>query len=114
MKNRVRRNRRGIAIELALSMMVIVFGLCALMTTVVVYSRSQSRRANTRFETYAAVDALGEQFVNAQKEGKAFSYAGTEFVCDTSVSNTLTVSKDGKTLLTVVTDGSGNVKSWAH
>ena len=113
MKNRPFRNRRGIAIELALSMMVIVFGLCALMTTVVVYSRNQSRRANTRFETYAAVDALGEQFVNAQKKNETFSYTGTEFVCDTS-SNTLTVSKDGKTLLTVVTDGSGNVESWEH
>lgn len=113
MKNRVRRNRRGIAIELALSMMVIVFGLCALMTTVVVYSRSQSRRANARFETYAAVDTLGEQFV---KTGKAPESA--DYVCQVD-GNTLTVSKDGKVLLTVTrklnADGKTySADSWEH
>ncbi len=102
------------AIEMAMAMMIIVFSLCALMTTVVTVSRKQTNIAAARFTQTAQVDAIGEKFVRASKAGEIFQYDGTEYECDTSVQNTLTVSKDGKTLLTVVVDGSGKIISWQH
>lgn len=114
MKNKRHSNRRGMAIEMAMAMMIIVFSLCALMTTVVTVSRKQTNIATARFTQTAQVDAIGESFVRASKAGETFQYDGTEYECDTSVQNTLTVSKDGKTLLTVVVDGSGKIISWQH
>lgn len=114
MENRPFRNRRGIAIELALSMMVIVFSLCAMMTTVVTVSRKQSNTATSRFVQAAEVDALGEAFA---KNPSGFSYSGTDYVCDTSIENKLTVSKNGKVLLIVELEQNGetySVKSWQH
>ena len=111
MKNKRPSNRRGMAIEMAMAMMIIVFSLCALMTTVVTVSRKQTNIATARFTQTAQVDAIGEKFV---KDPDSFQYTGTEYECDTSVQNTLTVSKDGKTLLTVVVDGSGKIISWQH
>ena len=111
MKNKRHSNRRGMAIEMAMAMMIIVFSLCALMTTVVTVSRKQTNIATARFTQTAQVDAIGEKFV---KDPDSFQYTGTEYECDTSVQNTLTVSKDGKTLLTVVVDGSGKIISWQH
>lgn len=114
MKNKRHSNRRGMAIEMAMAMMIIVFSLCALMTTVVTVSRKQTNIATARFTQTAQVDAIGEKFVRASKAGETFQYDGTEYECDTSVQNTLTVSKDGKTLLTVVVDGCGKIISWQH
>ena len=111
MKNKRHSNRRGMAIEMAMAMMIIVFSLCALMTTVVTVSRKQTNIATARFTQTAQVDAIGEKFV---KDPDSFQYTGTEYECDTSVQKTLTVSKDGKTLLTVVVDGSGKIISWQH
>lgn len=102
------------AIEMAMAMMIIVFSLCALMTTVVTVSRKQTNIATARFTQTAQADAIGEKFVRASKANETFQYDGTEYECDTSVQNTLTVSKDGKTLLTVVVDGSGKIISWQH
>lgn len=112
MKNKRHSNRRGMAIEMAMAMMIIVFSLCALMTTVVTVSRKQTNIATARFTQTAQVDAIGEKFV---KDPDSFQYTGTEYECDTSVQNTLTVSKDGKTLLTVeLNDDKKTVKSWQH
>lgn len=102
------------AIEMAMAMMIIVFSLCALMTTVVTVSRKQTNIATARFTQTAQVDAIGENFVRASKAGEIFQYDGTEYECDTSVQNTLTVSKDGKTLLTVELNDDKTVKSWQH
>ena len=107
MKNRPFRNRRGIAIELALSMMVIVFSLCALMTTVVTVSRKQSNTATARFVQSAEVDALGEAFAKGETP------ASDRYDCAVS-DNTLTVSKNGKVLLVVVKNTDGTVQSWQH
>lgn len=111
MKNKRHSNRRGMAIEMAMAMMIIVFSLCALMTTVVTVSRKQTNIATARFTQTAQVDAIGEKFV---KDPDSFQYTGTEYECDTSVQNTLTVSKDGKTLLTVELNDDKTVKSWQH
>lgn len=99
------------AIEMAMAMMIIVFSLCALMTTVVTVSRKQTNIATARFTQTAQVDAIGEKFV---KDPDSFQYTGTEYECDTSVQNTLTVSKDGKTLLTIELNVDKTVKSWQH
>lgn len=115
MKNKRHSNRRGMAIEMAMAMMIIVFSLCALMTTVVTVSRKQTNIATARFTQTAQVDAIGESFVRAFKNDEPFQYTGTEFICNQSVDKLkLTVSKDGKTLLTVELNDDKTVKSWQH
>lgn len=110
MKNKRLSNRRGMAIEMAMAMMIIVFSLCALMTTVVTVSRKQTNIATARFTQTAQVDALGEQFVNGK--------IPTSDIYDCNISgDTLTVSKDGKTLLTVERQQKGDkytAISWQH
>lgn len=111
MKNKRHSNRRGMAIEMAMAMMIIVFSLCALMTTVVTVSRKQTNIATARFTQTAQVDALGEQFVNGKTP--------TSDIYDCNISgDTLTVSKDGKTLLTVErqlkSDNTYTAISWQH
>ena len=109
MKNKRPSNRRGMAIEMAMAMMIIVFSLCALMTTVVTVSRKQTNIATARFTQTAQVDALGEQFVKTGKKPESDIYK-----CEVK-GNILTVSKDGRTLLTVeLNDDKKTVKSWQH
>ena len=108
MKNK-RLNKRGIAVEMAISMLVIVFGLCTILTSVTVLSANTTRRASARFEDTAAADALGEIFVRGVEPV-------TSDVFDCVISedrNTLTVSKDGTVLLTVEKNGSDIVR-WTH
>lgn len=111
MKNKRHSNRRGMAIEMAMAMMIIVFSLCALMTTVVTVSRKQTNIATARFTQTAQVDALGEQFVKTGATPPSDIY-----VCEVH-DNILTVSKDGKTLLTVEKQQKGDkyiAISWQH
>ena len=100
------------AIEMAMAMMIIVFSLCALMTTVVTVSRKQTNIATARFTQTAQVDALGEQFVKTGATPPSDIY-----VCEVH-DNILTVSKDGKTLLTVErqlkSDNTYTAISWQH
>ncbi len=112
MKNKRHSNRRGMAIEMAMAMMIIVFSLCALMTTVVTVSRKQTNIATARFTQTAQVDALGEQFVKTGEKPQS-----DIFDCEVN-GNILTVSKDGKTLLTVErqlkSDNTYTAISWQH
>lgn len=112
MKNKRKRlNKRGIAVEMAISMLIIVFGLCTILTSVTVLSANTTRRASARFEDTAAVDALGEKFV---REGTVTS---DEFDCAISEDgNTLTVSRDGTVLLTVERSATNppTVVRWIH
>lgn len=57
--------KRGVAIEMALSMLVVVFALCTLLVTLAAYSRTDNTKQNRAFADSVAVDQIGEDFLAA-------------------------------------------------
>ena len=91
------RNKRGIAIETALFMMVVVFALCTLLLTFALYSRNQNVIANDRFESLALTEQIGEDFYYSVKNNESMD---TGAYTDRSV----TVSEEADIITLVVTD----------
>ncbi|MCQ2441393.1 MAG: hypothetical protein MJ076_05835 [Clostridia bacterium] len=59
------KNRSGIAIEMAIGYTVVIFALCAILTTVTVSTRIRDRRMSDNSSEYFMLDQAGEYFVKA-------------------------------------------------
>ncbi len=59
------KNRKGIAIEMAIGYTVVVFALCAILTTVTATTRIRDRRMSDNSSEYFMLDQAGEYFVKA-------------------------------------------------
>lgn len=59
------KDRRGIAIETAVLFMLVIFSLCALITTVAIIGRHQTELENKILLLEVEVDGIGEDFVAA-------------------------------------------------
>lgn len=59
------RNKRGISIEMAIGFMLVIFALCAVITTVTISMRARDRRVTEQSNDYFVLDQLGEYFVKA-------------------------------------------------
>ncbi len=122
----MRNNNKGIAIETALFMMVIVFALCTLLLTFALYSRNQSKVVNNQFESLLLTDQIGEDFYYSVKNNEPMdtgSYTGRSVTINEDENNnnkkTLIVidSNTGKHLLTVVIEKNGtdiNILRWSR
>lgn len=91
MKAKRKRRDRGVAIEMALAMLVLVFALCSLLVTLAAKSRSLNNRENTALTVSTAVDQLGEDFLSAlaafdATSGETFTFASTDALYDVRVS----------------------------
>lgn len=112
-------NRRGVAIESAITMMVVVFSLCALMTVFCVATRTTDQNRFKSLAQEAAVDAIGEKFVKSPDENIDSTQ---EYTCDvTSESDgdktnyTLVITdKNGRHLLTVKCDNNNEITCWSR
>lgn len=62
---------RGVAIEMALSMLVLVFALCTLLVTFTLSSRSESKQLGKALEQKATLDQVGEDFLNYAKQNES-------------------------------------------
>ena len=60
-----RNRRRGVAIEMALAALVVVFALCTLLVTLSAYSRTDNTKQNRAFADSVALDQIGEDFLTA-------------------------------------------------
>ncbi len=69
---------RGVAIEMALSMLVLVFALCTLLVTFTLSSRSESKQLGKALEQKAMLDQVGEDFLYHVKKNTV----GTDFKSD--------------------------------
>lgn len=108
------KNRRGIAIESAITFMVIIFAMVTIIGTVAAFSSLDRRRADSDFAENVTIEKIGEAFAkdpggyNATAEGFT-----TEKTGDSENGYSLTVKKGENVVLVVKTDKYGKVIRWS-
>lgn len=110
------KNRRGIAIESAITFMVIIFAMVTIIGTVAAFSSLDRRRADSDFAENVIIENIGEQFAKNPGEYAAGETNGfkTEKTGDSEKGYTLTVKKGENVVLVVKTDGTGNIIRWSN
>lgn len=113
------KSKKGVAIENALLFMMIIFGLCFLVSFVALIGHHQYRLDKTLIMNRVELDQIGEAFVESIREPREFTYTSAKY--DWSVGTegsdkVLTVtSKSGESvLLYVKVDGAGNPTVWRY
>lgn len=110
------KNRRGIAIESAITFMVIIFAMVTIIGAVAAVSSLDRRRADSGFAENVTIENIGEEF--AQNPGKyAASESNvfkTEITGDNANGFTLTVTKGENVVLVVKTDSAGKIIRWSN
>ena len=115
------RSRKGVAIEMALSTMMIVFAMLAVIVSIAYYSRMHSNRQMVALQQAALADQVGELFCEAaDTAGKhdtqpVFTYEDANYYATVTQGDgaqytmTLRRLKDDEPVLTVTVliDGSG-------
>lgn len=110
------KSKRGVAIESAVMLLLVVFSLCALMTTLCVAARKVDRDGFDKLKQEAEVDEIGEAFVKSGNKS-GFSLDGKygdayKIVKDGS---SITIyDLQGRHLLTVKCDDNGAVICWSR
>lgn len=66
------KNKRGLALEMAISTMLIVFALCMLLLTVATYMQKNDSDETVRIRAVAELDQVGEDFYTAVYSGADF------------------------------------------
>ena len=110
------KNRRGIAIESAITFMVIIFAMVTIIGTVAAFSSLDRRRADSDFAENVIIENIGEQFAKNPGEyvvGEANGFT-TEKTDNSENGYTLTVKKGENVVLVVKTDKDGKVIRWSN
>ena len=71
-------SKRGVAIETAMFMMVVVFSLCTLLVMFAMISRKEIITSNRSFQDQVQIDQIGEDFCHYVKnysDGDVFTYS---------------------------------------
>lgn len=110
------KNRRGIAIESAITFMVIIFAMVTIIGTVAAFSSLDRRRADSDFAENVIIENIGEQFAKNPGEYAAGETNGfkTEKTGNSENGYTLTVKKGENVVLVVKTDGTRNIIRWSN
>ena len=97
------KSKKGVAIENALLFMMIIFGLCFLVSFVALIGHHQYRLDDTLIKNRVELDQIGEAFVQNPDE---YGYDVNKYACSVE-----TKVEDGKTYkaLTVTSKSGGNV-----
>lgn len=124
-----RESRRGVAIELAIMVIVITLALSILLTSISIIQTSNKNTRKKELAFQIELDQIGDEFFAEVKKGNTnFSNIFTESKYDCSVSDdglilmvkekTGDTEDQGKTLLTVELEkdenGTVTVKKWAY
>ncbi len=102
-KNLLRR-KKGIAIEMAIGIMLVVVSLSGLLVSVSVLNRTSSNSLSTSINERLYLDQIGESFVNAVKNGTHNNWDDGNDKYNATVTGTQ---------LTLV-DGQGDVKLYVE
>ena len=96
---KILKSKSGIAIETALLFMIVVFSLCALITSLAVIGRHQTRLENKTLISEVEIDQIGEDFL-AYLRDNTVDYTNEKYDCTltgTGNVSTLTVTKKNST-----------------
>lgn len=110
------KNRRGIAIESAITFMVIIFAMVTIIGTVAAVSSLDRRRADSGFAENVTIENIGEAFAQnpggyTASESNVFK---TEITGDPENGYILTVKKGENVVLVVKTNKDGKVIRWSN
>lgn len=110
------KNRRGIAIESAITFMVIIFAMVTIIGTVAAFSSLDRRRADSDFAENVIIENIGEQFAKNPGKYAACETNGftTEKTDNSENGYTLTVKKGENVVLVVKTNKDGKVIRWSN
>ena len=73
-KQHLLTNKRGVAIELAISFMLVTFAFCAILLTVAFNTNARTKRVYSMSNDYFTLDQLGEYFVRALEENTTVDF----------------------------------------
>jgi len=116
---KILKNKKGVALEMAIVMMVLVFALTSAMLTASLASRRLVNKCNEEFVFESELDAVGEAFI-ASNDKQNFTYEGAYVYQRPEIKGGgygMKVSKKyNKTTwtLTVEVDGEGNVLRYTN
>ena len=109
------KNRRGIAIESAITFMVIIFAMVTIIGTVAAFSSLDRRRADSDFAENVTIENIGEAFA---KDPGGYDVTADGFTTgktgDSENGYTLTVKKGENVVLVVKTNKDGKVIRWSN
>lgn len=113
---KILKGRRGIAIESAITFMVIIFAMVTIIGTVAAFSSLDRRRADSDFAENVIIENIGEQFAKKPGEYAAGETNGFKTVKTGDKANgfTLTVKKGENVVLVVKTNKDGKVIRWSN
>lgn len=113
---KILKGRRGIAIESAITFMVIIFAMVTIIGTVAAFSSLERRRADSDFAENVIIENIGEQFAKNPGEYAAGETNGfkTEKNGDKANGYTLTVKKGENVVLVIKTNKDGKVIRWSN
>ncbi len=113
-KNLAKRGRKGIALETAIYVMMVVFLLISTIMYATVNMVDDDLQNSADLSKYNAIDQIGEDYIAHIRNNEPFlpeNYTNFDVLIEGS---TLTVrDKNGKTVLTVTTE-SGKIVSYIH
>lgn len=114
------KNKQGMAIENAILFMLVIFSLCALLTTLTALGRFQIQIDKTKLVYDVELDEIGEDYLYSVKTGEEFNFSYENYGYSVS-ENALTVwniSDESKTAVLYVeaklTDGGLEILAWRY
>lgn len=113
---KILKSRRGIAIESAITFMVIIFAMVTIIGAVAAVSSLDRRRADSGFAENVIIENIGEAFAKNPIKYTAGELNGfkTKKTGDSENGYTLTVTKGENVVLVVKTDSAGNIIRWSN
>ena len=104
---RILKDKRGIAIETALLFMLVIFSLCALITSVATIGRRQAKLESDVLVSDALIDQIGEDFIAYLAVGEESDFDADNEKYDSTV---VVVDKEKNiSALTLTKKGSSSV-----
>ena len=82
---RILKDKRGIAIETALLFMLVIFSLCALITSVATIGRRQAKLESDVLVSDALIDQIGEDFIAYLAGGEESDFDAADEKYDSTV-----------------------------
>ncbi len=86
---KILKSRRGVALENALLFMLVIFSLCALLTSLTLIGHFQTRINKLTLENEVDLEQIGEDFLYHVENtpGEEFVLTNTNYVCNPSLPN---------------------------
>ena len=115
------KSKRGVAIENAILFMIVIFFLCALITSLTLLGFHEVKLEKALLLRDVEIDQIGEDFLASVEAEQAFNKTYDKYAYDIINGNILKVWREKDTDKTVVlyveaelTDGQLNVKAWRY